>query len=72
MKSLPAATTLVSASEQQNLRLNRIGVLEFVDEDPGELLLQVARGRRRCSRIRSRARASRSVKSSAPAARFSS
>ena len=31
----------VVGEEQQNLRLNRIGVLEFVDEDMRELLLEV-------------------------------
>ena len=53
--------------QQQNLRLQRIGVLELVDENVGEALLETAPHGRRRSRTRSRALSRRSRKSSAPA-----
>ena len=79
MNSLPGAgrtssarraRRIVGGEQQQDLGLNRIGVLELVDEDARELLLQVRAALPALFRIRSRARASRSAKSSAPAARL--
>ena len=76
MKSLPARTRgadrqrIVGGEQQQDLGLERIGVLEFVDENALELRLQMVGARSVSSLMRSRARASRSVKSSAPADRL--
>ena len=62
---------VVGREQQQDLRLQRIGVLELVDEDALEARLEAARGRCALSRTRSRAPSSRSRKSSAPARAFS-
>ena len=80
MKSLPGTGVdvlparlagIVDGEQQQQLRLQRIGVLELVDEDAREAALEVRRGPSPSSRTRSRARSSRSRKSSAPSRAFS-
>ena len=60
------AACVVAGQQQQQLRLKRIGVLELVDQDVTKPLLKRARTGAQ-SRTRSRARISRSRKSSAPA-----
>ena len=57
---------IVGREQQQDLRLQRIGVLEFVDEDVREAMLQFG-AHAALSRTRSRAISSRSRKSSTPA-----
>ena len=80
MKRRPGTGTAVRQSvvggigggeQQQDLRLQRIGVLELVDEHVREARLEPAPHRLVAS-TRSRALSSRSRKSSAPARAFSS
>ena len=59
---------IVGREQQQDLGLQRIGVLELVDEEVREARLERAADARVASSSRSRARSSRSTKSSAPGA----
>ena len=67
-----ALARVVGRQQQQKLGLQRIGVLELVHEDAGAPFLQLPARRSRRSSTRSRARCSRSKKSSSPRRAFSS
>ena len=61
---------IVGSEQQEDLGLQRIGVLELVDEDAREAALKPLRGPGWLSRTRLRATSSRSRKSSAPLLAF--
>ncbi len=63
---------IIGSEQQEDLGLERVGVLELVDEEMGEALLQLGDEQLPLSRMRSRALIRRSRKSSRPAFAFNS